>query len=111
MKTKNEMTEDAQLVRKLLPMLRRKSWMSDEDHQARLAYMRMASTRLATMEMIHLLRIHEAAWEMEFEESEAAGFRHLVTCEMARRDKLKNYRSIVLPKLHQPQSGPKVAHP
>ena len=105
MKTKEQLTEDAGLVRDI------ESWAGttcadDNERNFRDALFRKAFAELPNLEMPHVRRINEAICGMDFPSPTALGLRSAILTRLAQHHNLKQYRGVQMPLINCPIAKP-----
>ncbi|MDE2019374.1 MAG: hypothetical protein KGJ13_03435 [Patescibacteria group bacterium] len=100
MKTKEELTEDAGLVRDI------EDWCGcacadDTERNFRDALFRKAFAELPNLIMPHVRRLNRALCEMEFPSNAALGLRKALLNRIAMHHNLKQYRNVKMPEVTQ----------
>lgn len=103
MKTKEELTEHAGLVRDLIAAAGVDYPADDFERGLRDALFRKAFTMVPLMEVNHVRRINEALCEMEFPSATALGLRRATMTRLADHHQLKKFRNVNMPVITPPQ--------
>lgn len=97
MKTKEELTEAAGLVRDVIARTRIDFPADDHERDLTDALYRKAYAELANLEATHIRRLHEALCEAKFLSATGHGLRRGVSEQLARHHNLRNYRTVKMP--------------
>jgi hypothetical protein len=103
MKDKNELLNDAGLVRDIEAWCQVKYPADDTERNFRDALFRKTFAELPNMEIQHVRRINEALCDMEFPTPVALGLRRETLNQLARFHDLKKYRHIKVPAIPLPK--------
>jgi hypothetical protein len=106
MKDKNELLNDAGLVRDIEAWCQVKYPADDTERNFRDALFRKTFAELPAMEIQHVRRINEALCDMEFPTPTALGLRRETLNQLARHHHLKKYRHIKVPIIPSPKRNP-----
>ncbi len=101
MKDKEELKEDAGLVRDLVAMCG-VDFPTNFERDLRDGLFRKAFTLVPKMETHHVRRINEALCEMDFPSEVALGLRQATLTRLARHHDLKAFRKVEMPKVSVP---------
>ena len=103
MKPKDELKEDAGLVRDIIATAGVDYPANDFERDLRDGLFRKAFTLVPKMEITHVRRINEALCEMEFPSAAALGLRHATLKRLAEYHRLKDFRRVNMPVITPPQ--------
>ena len=102
MKDKEELKEDAGLVRDIVAVCSLKFPTADES-KMRDSLFRKTFTLVSKLEIHHIRRINEALCDLDYASETAAGLRQATLYRLARYHDLKSFRKVEMPKVSVPQ--------
>lgn len=103
MKDKEELKEDAGLVRDIVAMTGI-DYPTNWERDLRDGLFRKAFTLVPQMETHHVRRLNEALCDMDFPTDTALALRQATLTRLANHHELKKFRRVVMPAVQKPES-------